>query len=157
MSSLFDVASIASQDGIRGECIPSCCLWLLPSMIFILLLSQNPFLQVRSFNGFRYKCQRCINYQLCQSCFWRGRVSQSHMNEHEMKEYSSYVCLFIYFISISIDRITLQPGDIPLMITVLTVMCCFCFNATIFPFPNPWIRINKAFFHSPFLFPEITD
>lgn len=47
--------------------------------------------QVRSFTGFRYKCQRCTNYQLCQSCFWRGRISQSHTNEHEMKEYSSYV------------------------------------------------------------------
>ncbi|CAJ0592499.1 unnamed protein product [Cylicocyclus nassatus] len=46
--------------------------------------------QVRSFTGFRYKCQRCSNYQLCQNCFWRGRTSQSHSNEHEMKEYSSY-------------------------------------------------------------------
>ncbi|CAI5440343.1 unnamed protein product [Caenorhabditis angaria] len=46
--------------------------------------------QVRSFTGFRYKCQRCPNYQLCQSCFWRGRTSQNHSNEHEMKEYSSY-------------------------------------------------------------------
>ncbi|WKX91148.1 hypothetical protein Q1695_009745 [Nippostrongylus brasiliensis] len=46
--------------------------------------------QVRSFTGFRYKCQRCTNYQLCQNCFWRGRTSQNHSNEHEMKEYSSY-------------------------------------------------------------------
>lgn len=43
-----------------------------------------------SFTGFRYKCQRCHNYQLCQECFWRGRVSGSHTNQHEMKEYSSY-------------------------------------------------------------------
>src|SRR3954462_189521 len=47
-------------------------------------------LQVNSFTGFRYKCQRCTSYQLCQSCFWRGRTSQAHTNEHEMKEYSSY-------------------------------------------------------------------
>lgn len=47
--------------------------------------------QVRSFTGFRYKCQRCPNYQLCQQCFWRGRTSGNHSNEHEMKEYSSYV------------------------------------------------------------------
>ncbi|VDM61132.1 unnamed protein product [Angiostrongylus costaricensis] len=46
--------------------------------------------QIQSFTGFRYKCQRCSNYQLCQNCFWRGRTSQSHSNEHEMKEYSSY-------------------------------------------------------------------
>ncbi|VDP08813.1 unnamed protein product [Soboliphyme baturini] len=43
-----------------------------------------------SFTGFRYKCQRCHNYQLCQDCFWRGRVSGTHTNQHEMKEYSSY-------------------------------------------------------------------
>ncbi|EFO23669.1 hypothetical protein LOAG_04814 [Loa loa] len=46
--------------------------------------------QVRSFTGFRYKCQRCTNYQLCEQCFWRGRTSSGHSNEHEMKEYSSY-------------------------------------------------------------------
>lgn len=46
--------------------------------------------QVRSFTGFRYKCQRCANYQLCEQCFWRGRTSGTHSNDHEMKEYSSY-------------------------------------------------------------------
>ncbi|KAJ1364442.1 Dystrobrevin-1 [Parelaphostrongylus tenuis] len=46
--------------------------------------------QIQSFTGFRYKCQRCSNYQLCQNCFWRGRTSHNHSNEHEMKEYSSY-------------------------------------------------------------------
>lgn len=43
-----------------------------------------------SFLGFRYKCQRCYNYQLCQDCFWRGRTSGSHTNQHEMKEYAVY-------------------------------------------------------------------
>jgi hypothetical protein len=43
--------------------------------------------------GFRYKCQRCYNYHLCQDCFWRGRTSGNHSNEHEMKEYSSYVSI----------------------------------------------------------------
>ncbi|XP_054720150.1 dystrobrevin beta-like [Uloborus diversus] len=43
-----------------------------------------------SFTGFRYKCQRCYNYQLCQDCFWRCRVSGNHTNQHEMKEYTSY-------------------------------------------------------------------
>lgn len=52
-------------------------------------------IQVRSFTGFRYKCQRCTNYQLCQQCFWRGRTSSTHSNEHEMKEYSTYVSLFL--------------------------------------------------------------
>ncbi|XP_071478082.1 dystrobrevin beta-like [Diadema antillarum] len=44
-----------------------------------------------SMMGFRYKCQRCSNYQLCQNCFWRGYTSGNHTTEHEMKEYSSYV------------------------------------------------------------------
>lgn len=43
-----------------------------------------------NFTGFRYRCQRCNNYQLCQECFWHGRVSQSHQNDHEVKEYTSY-------------------------------------------------------------------
>lgn len=46
-----------------------------------------------SFAGFRYKCQRCYNYNLCQTCFWRGRTSGNHSNEHEVKEYSFYVSL----------------------------------------------------------------
>lgn len=43
-----------------------------------------------NFTGFRYRCQRCNNYQLCQECFWYGRVSQDHKNNHEVKEYTSY-------------------------------------------------------------------
>ena len=43
------------------------------------------------FNGFRYKCQKCKRYQLCQDCFWQGRVSHSHQLSHQMKEYSYYV------------------------------------------------------------------
>jgi len=44
-----------------------------------------------SFTGFRYRCQRCHNYQLCQDCFWRGRTSAHHSPDHQMKEYLSYV------------------------------------------------------------------
>ena len=44
-----------------------------------------------SFTGLRYKCQRCYNYNLCQDCFWRGRTSGNHQNEHDVKEYSFYV------------------------------------------------------------------
>lgn len=40
------------------------------------------------FTGFRYKCQKCYNYNLCQDCFWRGRSSGSHSAEtHPCKEY----------------------------------------------------------------------
>ncbi|KAL0811908.1 hypothetical protein ABMA28_009321 [Loxostege sticticalis] len=43
-----------------------------------------------SLTGFRYRCTRCANYTLCQDCFWRGRVSGTHTNEHEVKEYAAY-------------------------------------------------------------------
>uniref|UniRef100_A0A914NAA5 Dystrobrevin n=1 Tax=Meloidogyne incognita TaxID=6306 RepID=A0A914NAA5_MELIC len=82
-------------DTILGESCPPCLMWL--PLLHRMAAVENVYhpvvcdsCQVRSFNGFRYKCQRCINYQLCQSCFWRGRVSQEHSNEHEMKEYNSY-------------------------------------------------------------------
>lgn len=41
------------------------------------------------FHGFRYKCQKCFNYNLCQNCFWHGRTSGSHdPDSHPCKEYS---------------------------------------------------------------------
>ncbi|XP_013919829.1 PREDICTED: dystrobrevin alpha-like [Thamnophis sirtalis] len=43
-----------------------------------------------SMMGFRYRCQQCHNYQLCQDCFWRGHASGSHSNQHQMKEYTSW-------------------------------------------------------------------
>nr|XP_018904792.1 PREDICTED: dystrobrevin beta-like isoform X2 [Bemisia tabaci] len=43
-----------------------------------------------NFSGFRYKCMKCHNYQMCQECFWHGRVSGNHTLEHEVKEYTSY-------------------------------------------------------------------
>ncbi|XP_076462231.1 dystrobrevin beta-like isoform X2 [Babylonia areolata] len=43
-----------------------------------------------SFTGFRYKCQNCFKYNLCQDCFWRGRTSGIHNPDHQMKEYTSY-------------------------------------------------------------------
>ncbi|KAJ7427714.1 Dystrobrevin beta [Willisornis vidua] len=43
-----------------------------------------------SMMGFRYRCQQCHNYQLCQNCFWRGHASGPHSNQHQMKEHSSW-------------------------------------------------------------------
>ena len=43
------------------------------------------------FTGFRYKCQRCVNYNMCQDCFWQGKTSGAHSPEHQVKEYTSFV------------------------------------------------------------------
>ncbi|XP_017774247.1 PREDICTED: dystrobrevin beta isoform X2 [Nicrophorus vespilloides] len=46
--------------------------------------------QKENFAGFRYRCQKCPHYNLCQDCFWRGRVSVPHTLDHNVKEYSSF-------------------------------------------------------------------
>lgn len=48
-----------------------------------------------SMMGFRYRCQQCHGYQLCQSCFWRGHANGPHSNQHQMKEHSSWVSWLI--------------------------------------------------------------
>ncbi|KAK1337807.1 hypothetical protein QTO34_002442 [Cnephaeus nilssonii] len=48
------------------------------------------FCHSESMMGFRYRCQQCHNYQLCQDCFWRGHAGGSHSNQHQMKEYTSW-------------------------------------------------------------------
>ncbi|CAH1159031.1 unnamed protein product [Phyllotreta striolata] len=46
--------------------------------------------QRENFTGFRYTCQRCPHYTLCQDCFWRGRVSSPHQLDHHVKEHASF-------------------------------------------------------------------
>ncbi|KAK3090380.1 hypothetical protein FSP39_011346 [Pinctada imbricata] len=74
---------------------PKCLMWL---PIFQRMSKvENVFHPVQcegchreSFTGFRYKCQHCFNYNLCQDCFWRGRTSGNHNNDHGMKEYTTF-------------------------------------------------------------------
>lgn len=41
-----------------------------------------------NFRGFRYKCKKCSNYNLCENCFWTGKHSGSHdPDQHPCKEY----------------------------------------------------------------------
>ncbi|XP_037073805.1 LOW QUALITY PROTEIN: dystrophin-like [Pollicipes pollicipes] len=37
--------------------------------------------------GFRYRCLKCFNFDMCQQCFFTGRVAKSHKLSHPMHEY----------------------------------------------------------------------
>ncbi|XP_076371718.1 dystrophin-like isoform X2 [Tachypleus tridentatus] len=37
--------------------------------------------------GFRYRCLKCFNFDLCQNCFFSGRKAKNHKLSHPMQEY----------------------------------------------------------------------
>ncbi|XP_061835321.1 dystrobrevin alpha isoform X6 [Nerophis lumbriciformis] len=82
-------------DTLMSDPPPQCLVWL--PLMHRLTNVENVFHPVEcsychteSMMGFRYRCQQCHNYQLCQDCFWRGHASGSHSNQHQMKEYTSW-------------------------------------------------------------------
>lgn len=82
-------------DTLMSDPPPQCLVWL--SLMHRIANVENVFHPVecsychsQSMMGFRYRCQQCHNYQLCQDCFWRGHASGSHSNQHQMKEYTSW-------------------------------------------------------------------
>nr|XP_029498736.1 dystrobrevin alpha isoform X2 [Oncorhynchus nerka] len=82
-------------DTMMSDPPPQCLVWL--PLMHRLANVENVFHPVEcsychseSIMGFRYRCQQCHNYQLCQDCFWRGHASGSHSNQHQMKEYTSW-------------------------------------------------------------------
>ncbi|XP_066575721.1 dystrobrevin alpha isoform X3 [Amia ocellicauda] len=82
-------------DTLMSDPPPQCLVWL--PLMHRLANVENVFHPVEcsychseSMMGFRYRCQQCHNYQLCQDCFWRGHASGSHSNQHQMKEYTSW-------------------------------------------------------------------
>ncbi|XP_076329774.1 dystrobrevin beta-like isoform X3 [Tachypleus tridentatus] len=95
---IFDGSKVTVNDFLHilmSDPGPQCLIWL--PLLHRMASVENVHHPVQcdgcnreSFLGFRYKCQRCYSYQLCQDCFWRGRVSGSHTNQHEMKEYTTY-------------------------------------------------------------------
>ncbi|RDD42431.1 Dystrobrevin beta [Trichoplax sp. H2] len=45
----------------------------------------------QNFTGLRYKCLQCYNYQQCQDCYWRGRISAQHDLDHNVKEFAVWL------------------------------------------------------------------
>ncbi|XP_064602546.1 dystrophin-like isoform X2 [Liolophura sinensis] len=39
--------------------------------------------------GFRYRCLKCFNFDICQNCFFSGRKAKGHKLTHPMQEYCS--------------------------------------------------------------------
>uniref|UniRef100_A0A4W5QDA6 Dystrobrevin n=1 Tax=Hucho hucho TaxID=62062 RepID=A0A4W5QDA6_9TELE len=83
-------------DILMADPPPQCLVWL--PLMHRLANVENVFHPVEcsycrseSMMGFRYRCQQCHGYQLCQSCFWRGHANGPHSNQHQMKEHSSWV------------------------------------------------------------------
>lgn len=37
--------------------------------------------------GFRYRCLKCFNFDMCQTCFFSGRKAKNHKLTHPMQEY----------------------------------------------------------------------
>uniref|UniRef100_A0A8B9PJJ2 Dystrobrevin n=1 Tax=Apteryx owenii TaxID=8824 RepID=A0A8B9PJJ2_APTOW len=82
-------------DTLMADPPPQCLVWL--PLLHRLAHVENVFHPVEcsycrceSMMGFRYRCQQCHNYQLCQNCFWRGHANGPHSNQHQMKEHSSW-------------------------------------------------------------------
>ncbi|XP_015203764.1 dystrobrevin beta isoform X6 [Lepisosteus oculatus] len=95
-TAVFEGPSFGYTEHSVQTCFPQQCLVWLPLM-HRLANVENVFHPVEcsycrseSMMGFRYRCQQCHNYQLCQNCFWRGHASGPHSNQHQMKEHSSW-------------------------------------------------------------------
>ncbi|XP_030218630.1 dystrobrevin alpha isoform X11 [Gadus morhua] len=82
-------------DTLMSDPSPQCLVWLplmhrLANVENVFHPVECAYCRTESMMGFRYRCQQCHNYQLCQGCFWRGHASGSHSNQHQMKEYTSW-------------------------------------------------------------------
>jgi len=40
---------------------------------------------------YRYRCLRCFNYDLCQTCFFTGDHAKKHDGSHPIEEYCKQV------------------------------------------------------------------
>ncbi|XP_037088648.1 dystrobrevin beta-like [Pollicipes pollicipes] len=74
-----------------SEAGPECLAWLpllhrMATVETVYHSVQCAACEKSGFTGFKYRCERCNAYQLCQDCFWRGQTSGAHTLQHPMKE-----------------------------------------------------------------------
>ncbi|XP_064212025.1 dystrobrevin beta isoform X2 [Tribolium castaneum] len=82
-------------DTLMSDPGPPCLVWLpllhrIANVENVIHPTQCDACQRENFSGFRYRCQKCPHYTLCQDCFWKGRVTAPHTLDHQVKEYSSF-------------------------------------------------------------------
>ncbi|KAM9495971.1 dystrobrevin, beta a isoform 2-T5 [Clarias gariepinus] len=82
-------------DTVMADSPPQCLVWLplmhrIANVENVLHPVSCSYCRGENMLGFRYRCQQCFNYQLCQTCYWRGHASGNHSNQHQMKEHSSW-------------------------------------------------------------------
>ncbi|XP_035706048.1 dystrobrevin-1 isoform X6 [Folsomia candida] len=81
-------------DALLNEPGPPSLMWLplLHSMATVEDINhgvQCSVCKVGNIQGFRYKCQKCSSFNMCQNCFWEGKTSDNHRTDHEVKEYAT--------------------------------------------------------------------
>lgn len=60
--------------------------------------------------GFRYRCLKCFNFDMCQGCFFAGRVTKTHKFTHPMQEYCTAVSFILLCVKTCFHN------------------CCFCYR-----------------------------
>ena len=91
----------------------------------------------------RYRCLKCFNYDLCQHCFFTGRVSKKHKSHHPTQEYCLAVSTFIYT-PCSTNKYILSP---------LAKTSCKNYNGNCYIAQYPVLRTVQSALH----FTSLTD
>ncbi|UJR16004.1 hypothetical protein I4U23_002921 [Adineta vaga] len=67
--------------------------------------------------GMRYRCLRCFNYDLCQTCFFTGDHAKKHDGSHPIEEYCKQVTpfedlkAFLEFVKLKVGKRELQRKE----------------------------------------------